>query len=401
MVKHLGSVAEAQQRARRRLPKAVYTAIMAGVEQGLTREANVSAFDDLGFIPRVGSLGGVHDQRTTVMGQDLSFPVITSSVGAQALHSSGELGVARATKKAGTAIALSNFSTQPVADVIAGNDKLFFQVYWVGTKSDIAARVEAARAAGAKGLIATLDLVSDPRADWPRPSVPDRIDLRTLLQYAPQGITHARWTADFLLHGGLPRLTAPNMFDQDNPNPTFADALIGLATATSKTPPSWDDIAWLRELWGGPFMVKGVMHPDDARRAVDIGATAISVSNHGGNNLDSTPATIRVLPAVADAVGDQIEILLDGGIRRGSDVVKALALGARAVMIGRAYLFGLAAKGEQGVTDVLEMLRAGIRETLLGLRKPSIHDLTPHDIVIPEGFIIRDFSAAPTTTPAS
>jgi pre-mycofactocin synthase len=150
--------------------------------------------------------------------------------------------------------------------------------------------------------------------------------------------------------------------------------------------PTWADLAWLREQWDGPFMVKGITHPDDARRAVDIGATAISVSNHGGNNLDTTPATIRLLPAVADAVGDQIEVLLDGGVRRGSDVVKALALGARAVMIGRAYLWGLAAGGEKGVTNVLTILRSGIEETLLGLAKASIHQLGPEDLVIPADF---------------
>ncbi|MGO9572799.1 MAG: alpha-hydroxy acid oxidase, partial [Terriglobales bacterium] len=140
--------------------------------------------------------------------------------------------------------------------------------------------------------------------------------------------------------------------------------------------------------WGDPFMIKGITRPDDARRAVDTGATAISVSNHGGNNLDSTPATLRCLPGVADAVGGQIEVLLDGGIRRGSDVVKALALGARAVMIGRAYLWGMAASGERGVTNVLEILRQGISETLYGLGKASIHDLTPDDILIPDGFAI-------------
>jgi L-lactate dehydrogenase (cytochrome) len=154
------------------------------------------------------------------------------------------------------------------------------------------------------------------------------------------------------------------------------------------TLPTWEDLAWLREQWGGPFMIKGITRPDDARRAVDIGATAISVSNHGGNNLDSTPATIRCLPGVADAVGDQIEVLLDGGIRRGSDVVKALALGARAVLIGRAYLWGMAANGERGVTNVLEILRQGVSETLLGLGKSSVHELSPDDLIVPDGFVI-------------
>ena len=150
--------------------------------------------------------------------------------------------------------------------------------------------------------------------------------------------------------------------------------------------PTWTGLAWVRDQWGGPFMVKGIALPDDARRAVDIGATAISVSNHGGNNLDSTPAPIRLLPAVADAVGDQTEVLLDGGIRRGSDVVKALALGARAVMIGRAYLWGLAAGGEKGVANVLQILRSGVDETLLGLAKTAVHQVSADDLLVPPGF---------------
>jgi isopentenyl diphosphate isomerase/L-lactate dehydrogenase-like FMN-dependent dehydrogenase len=150
--------------------------------------------------------------------------------------------------------------------------------------------------------------------------------------------------------------------------------------------PTWEDVAWLREQWDGPFMLKGVMRVDDAKRAVDAGATAISVSNHGGNNLDGTPGSIRALPGVVDAVGDQLEILFDGGIRRGSDVVKALALGARAVMIGRAYLWGMAAGGEKGVANVLQILRSGIDEALLGLGRSSIHDLVPEDLIVPPDF---------------
>jgi isopentenyl diphosphate isomerase/L-lactate dehydrogenase-like FMN-dependent dehydrogenase len=151
-------------------------------------------------------------------------------------------------------------------------------------------------------------------------------------------------------------------------------------------PPSWDDVAWLREQWGGPFMVKGVTRIDEARRAVDAGASAISVSNHGGNNLDGTPATIRLLPSIAAAVGDQIEVLLDGGVRRGSDVVKALALGARAVMIGRAYLWGLGANGQAGVENVLDVLRSGIDSAVLGLGHESAGGLNRADLVVPPGF---------------
>jgi L-lactate dehydrogenase (cytochrome) len=163
--------------------------------------------------------------------------------------------------------------------------------------------------------------------------------------------------------------------------------------------PTWSDIAWMREQWGGPFLVKGIMHPQDARNAVEIGADAISVSNHGGNNLDGTPASIRALPAIVDAVGDQVEVLLDGGIRRGSDVVKALALGARAVLVGRAYLWGMAAGGEAGVGNVLEILRSGINETLAGLGRASVHDLVRDDVVMPADFMctVQRPSAAPSS----
>ncbi len=150
--------------------------------------------------------------------------------------------------------------------------------------------------------------------------------------------------------------------------------------------PRWEDIAWMREQWGGPFMVKGVMRIDDAKRAVDAGATTISVSNHGGNNMDGTPATLRALPGIADAVGNDVEVVLDGGIRRGSDVVKALCLGARAVMIGRAYLWGLAAEGQAGVENVLDILRSDIDSNLLGLRRASVGELTRDDIIVPPGF---------------
>ena len=178
----------------------------------------------------------------------------------------------------------------------------------------------------------------------------------------------------------------PNLPVGGAPAPTFFGAY-GQWMGTA--PPSWDDVAWLRTQWGGPFMLKGVTRVDDAKRAVDAGVTAISVSNHGGNNLDGTPATIRLLPDIAHAVGDQAEVLMDGGVRRGGDVVKALALGARAVLIGRAYLWGLAANGQAGVENVLDLLRSGIDACLLGLGHASISELSPEDLVIPPGFTRR------------
>ncbi|HZG91361.1 MAG TPA: pre-mycofactocin synthase MftD [Pseudonocardia sp.] len=377
------TVAEAQRRAKRRLPRGVYLALVAGAEAGTTMDDNTAAFAELGFRPRVADLPKERDVATTVMGQDIAFPVLISPTGVQAVDPEGEVAVARASAAAGTVMGLSSFASKPVEEVAAANPKFFFQSYWVGDRDTMLARAERARAAGAKGLIVTLDWVFDSRRDWGSPFIPEKLDLKAMARYAPQVALRPGYLLRWLKHGKLPDLGVPNLVAPGQEVPTFFGAY-GQWMMTE--PVTWDDLSWLREQWGGPFMIKGITHPDDARRAVDIGATAISVSNHGGNNLDSTPATIRLLPAVAEAVGDQTEVLLDGGIRRGSDVVKALALGARAVLIGRAYLWGMAANGEQGVTNVLSILRSGIEETLFGLAKSSIHQLGPDDLVIPADF---------------
>lgn len=377
------TVAEAQRRAKRRLPKSVYMALVAGSEQGVTADDNVAAFREIGFRPHIADLPRERAQATTVLGQDISFPVIISPTGVQAVSPEGEVAVARAAAGADTAMGLSSFASRAVEDVAAANPKTFFQIYWVGDKDTILQRVERARNAGAKALIVTLDWSFASRRDWDSPMIPEKMDLKAMLRFAPEGITRPKWVIDFLRHGGIPDLTCPNLAKPGEPAPTFFGAYYEWMT----TPlPTWEDVAWLREQWDGPFAVKGIQHPDDARRAVDAGATAISVSNHGGNNLDGTPGSIRALPGVVDAVGDQLEILFDGGIRRGSDVVKALALGARAVMIGRAYLWGMAAGGEKGVANVLQILRSGIDEALLGLGRSSIHDLVPEDLIVPPDF---------------
>ncbi|MBN9113478.1 MAG: mycofactocin biosynthesis FMN-dependent deaminase MftD [Pseudonocardia sp.] len=377
------TVAEAQRRARKRLPKSVYMALVAGSERGVTTEDNVDAFAELGFRPRIADLPQVRDQSTSVMGQDIAFPVVISPTGVQAVDPEGEVAVARAAAGMGTAMGLSSFASRAVEDVAAANDKLFFQMYWVGSKERILARAERARAAGAKGLIMTLDWSFSNGRDWGSPMIPEKLDLKAMLRFAPEGALRPRYLVNWLKHGKLPDLTTPNLALGDEEAPTF----FGAYGEWMGTPlPTWEDIAWLREKWGGPFAIKGITHPDDARRAVDAGATAISVSNHGGNNLDGTPGAIRLLPAVVDAVGDQVEVLMDGGVRRGSDVVKALALGARAVLIGRAYLWGLAANGEAGVANVLQLLRQGIDSALLGLGKSSIHELSRDDLIIPADF---------------
>jgi L-lactate dehydrogenase (cytochrome)/glycolate oxidase len=379
------SVAVAQRRAQKRLPKSVYGALIAGAERGQTAADNSAAFAELQFAPHVAGNPAERDLSTTVLGQAISMPVVISPTGVQAVHPDGELAVARAAAARGTALGLSSFGSKPVEEVVAANPQTFFQIYWAGSREDIALRVERARAAGCVGMILTSDWSFTHSRDWGSPAIPERMNLRAMLRYAPEAITHPRWFSSFARRGQIPDLTVPNMVPKGTPGPTFFGAYGGWMQTP---PPSWADVAWLREQWGAPFLLKGVCRVDDARRAVDAGVTAVSVSNHGGNNLDGTPASIRVLPAVAAAVGDQIDVLLDGGVRRGSDVVKAVALGARAVMIGRAYLWGLAANGQAGVENVLDVLRSGIDSALLALGRSSVGELTEADVLIPQGFAL-------------
>lgn len=377
------SVAEAQRRAERRLPPSAYRAILAGTERGVTMRDNIDAFDELGFLPHIAHTTGRPDLGTSILGQQISMPVVISPTGVQAVHPEGELAVARAAASRGIAMGLSSFGSQPVEDVVACGAPTFFQLYWVGTRDDVARRVERARAAGAQALILTLDWTFSHSRDWGSPAIPESVDLKAIARFAPEALRRPRWTLDFLRSGRLPDLKVPNMVPSGDDPPTFFGAY---GQWMQTPPPSWDDVAWLVEQWGGPLMVKGVMRVDDARRAADAGATAVSVSNHGGNNLDSTPAPIRVLPSIADAVGDRLEVVMDSGIRRGSDVVKALALGARTVMIGRAYLYGLAANGQPGVENVLDILRNGIDSTLTGLGRSSVSDVERSDVTIPAEF---------------
>ena len=380
------TVAVAQRRAKRHLPKSVYGALIAGAEAGATIKDNVAAFGELGFAPHVAGLPAAREMATTVMGQEISLPVLISPTGVQAVHPDGEVAVARAAAARGTAMGLSSFASKPIEEVIAANPKLFFQMYWVGTRDDMAARMERARKAGAVGIIVTLDWSFSFGRDWGSPRIPEKMTLQELFRQVPATITRPAYLYEWLRSGAIPDLTVPNLPVGGAPAPTFFGAY---GQWMGSTPPSWEDVAWLRSQWQGPFMLKGVTRIDDAKRAVDAGVSAISVSNHGGNNLDGTPATIRMLPGIANAVGDQVEVLLDGGVRRGGDVVKALALGAKAVMIGRAYLWGLGANGQAGVENVLDLLRSGIDACLLGLGHSSIADLTPDDLVIPPGFTRR------------
>ncbi|MFR9750053.1 pre-mycofactocin synthase MftD [Nocardia sp. 004] len=377
------TVAEAQRRAKKRLPRSVYGALIAGSERGQTIEDNQQAFTELGFAPHVAGPIGERDQSTTVLGQQLSMPVLISPTGVQAVHPDGEVAVARAAAARGIAMGLSSFASKPIEEVIAANPATFFQLYWCGGKDEILQRMRRAEEAGAVGLILTLDWSFSHGRDWGSPVIPEKLDLRTMLKFAPQTLARPRWLATYMRSGRLPDLTAPNMAVGDGPAPGF----FGAYGEWMGTPaPDWADVRWICEQWDGPVLLKGVIRVDDALRAVDAGVAGISVSNHGGNNLDGTPAAIRALPVLADAVGGQIEVLLDGGIRRGSDVVKAVALGAKAVLIGRAYLWGLAANGQAGVENVLDILRGGIDSALLGLRRTHITEVDRSDVVMQAGF---------------
>jgi L-lactate dehydrogenase (cytochrome)/glycolate oxidase len=378
------TVAEAQRRAKRRLPSSVYSALLAGSEAGVTYRDNTAAFSELGFAPHVGGQFAHREMATTVLGQPVSMPVVISPTGVQAVHPDGEVAVARAAAARGVAMGLSSFGSKPIEEVIQANPQLAFQMYWTGTREDISRRMERARRAGAVALILTLDWSFSHCRDWGSPKIPETMDLKQAIKMSPQVLPKPSYLLSYLRSDTpIPDLTVPNMAEVGVSGPTFFGAY---GTWMQTAPASWDDIKWMREEWGGHFMLKGVMRVDDAKRAVDAGVTAISVSNHGGNNLDGTPASIRALPAIAEAVGDEVEVLLDSGVRRGSDVVKALALGAKAVMIGRAYLWGLAANGQAGVENVLDILRMGIDSALLGLGKASIHDLTRDDVLVPPNF---------------
>jgi L-lactate dehydrogenase (cytochrome)/glycolate oxidase len=380
------SVAEAERRAAKRLPRSVHLAIRAGSERGLTLADNVAAFGELGFAPHMAGLSAKRELTTMVMGQEIAMPVLMSPTGVQAVHPDGEVAVARAAAARGVAMGLSSFASKPMEEVVAANPQTFLQIYWAGSREQLVRRMDRARAAGVVGLIVTLDWSFVHARDWGSPFIPERIDAKAVLRYAPEVLRRPRWLAQWAKTKALPDLSVPNWTAVGEPAPTFFGAY---GEWMMTPPPSWDDLAWLRQEWGGPFMLKGVMRVDDARRAVDIGATAISVSNHGGNNLDGTPATIRALPPIVEAVGGDIEVVMDGGIRRGSDVVKAVALGARAGMIGRAYLWGLAANGQAGVENVLDLLRNGIDSALLALGRASVSELVPGDVLVPAGFTRR------------
>ncbi|HUL77029.1 MAG TPA: alpha-hydroxy acid oxidase [Vicinamibacteria bacterium] len=375
------SIADLRRLAERRLPRVAFDYIDGGADGEVTLRENCRVFDDVCLRPRSAVITRGSDLRTSVLGTEVALPVLLGPVGSCRLfYPLGEAVAARAAGAAGTVYVLSTLSGTRLEEVkAASRGPCWYQVYLCGGREVALAAIARARAAGFAALVVTIDTpVAGLRERDFRNGTKELLSGRpwAALPFVGQILARPRWLVAFLADGGL--MEFPNVVLPEGPMP-YAD--VGAALAQSAV--SWDDLGWLREAWGGPIVVKGVHTADDARRAVDAGASAIVVSNHGGRQLDGVAPTLRVLPEVVDAVGGRVEILLDGGIRRGGDVVKALALGARAVLVGRAYAYGLGAGGEAGVSKAIQILRADVERTLRLLGCPSVAQLDPSYVDIP------------------
>jgi L-lactate dehydrogenase (cytochrome) len=365
------NVEDLRLRAKRRLPRVVFNYVDGGADDERTLHDNCAAFQDVTFRPRQAVAFPSYDLRTRVLGSEIALPAVLAPVGyLRLIHPAGELAAARAAGAAGTAFVQSTISGHALEKTkAASSGPVGYQLYLVGGRAAAEAALERARKAGFSALYVTIDTpIAGLRERDLRGGMRQLLgaSFAAKLRYLPQFFIRPRWVAGFLRDGGVPRLA--NVVPPGEPPMSMVDVVGALARANV----TWDDFRWIREVWPGPLVAKGVLTGDDARRAIDHGATGVVVSNHGGRQLDSASATLRALPEVVAAVNGQAEVLLDGGIRRGSDIVKAICLGARAVLVGRAYVYGLAAAGEAGVTRTLAILRADVERTLRLLGCPSI-----------------------------
>jgi isopentenyl diphosphate isomerase/L-lactate dehydrogenase-like FMN-dependent dehydrogenase len=371
--------------ARRRLPRAVFDYLDGGAEGEVTLRENCRVFEDVTFRPRHAVSVPACDLRTTVLGHELSIPFILAPVGySRLMHPGGEVVAARAAGNAGTAYILSTISGHKLEDVkSASAGPVFYQLYLMGGRAAAEGSIERARAAGFSALVVTIDTpVAGIRERDFRNGMKELVGGGMLqkIPYLPQILSRPSWLLQFLLDGGMPLL--PNVIVPGKGRMPLTD----VASALAESAVTWADFQWIRECWRGPVVVKGVLTSDDARRAIDHGAAAISVSNHGGRQLDCVSAALRALPEVVKAVNGQIEVLMDGGIRRGADIVKALCLGARAVLGGRTYAYGLAAAGEAGVNRALEILRVDVERTLRLLGCRSVAELDRSYVNVPRAW---------------
>jgi isopentenyl diphosphate isomerase/L-lactate dehydrogenase-like FMN-dependent dehydrogenase len=366
------NVDDARAAARRVLPPSIFDYVDGGAEDEVTLRRNREAFAEVMLVPKGATRVGNPVLGTSVCGVPVSMPVLLAPCGQmQLVHPEGDLAGARAAKAEGTLSVLSSASGHTL-EAVAAESAAFFQLYTYGGRTGTENLIDRVRAANFKGLVVTVDTPTEGNRERDRRhgySKGIKINFRNAVRFGPGLTLRPRWLYRFL-RNGLKFELANVIGEQDAP--VSAGEMPGLL---QKTPPTWEDIEWIRQVWTGPLLVKGLLRPEDAKRAVDCGADGIVVSNHGGRQLDGAPSTIDVLPRIVDAVPWETEVLLDSGVRRGTDVVKALALGAKAVLVGRPYAYGLAIGGEAGVTHVLEILRSEIHRTLVQLGCPSVGDL--------------------------
>lgn len=380
------NIEDLRRAAKRRLPRVVFDYIDGGAEAEQTLRANCRAFETVTLRPRCAVATPACDLRTTVIGTPLSMPLILAPVGSSRLiYPRGEEAAARAASRAGIIYALSTLSGCRLEDVaVASSGAVWYQLYLVGGRACAVAAMERARGAGFSGLVVTIDTaVAGLRERDVRNGAKELLTgkLGPMLPFVNQVLTKPRWLAAFLADGGLMKFA--NVVIPGQGPMLYADVTAALEQAVV----TWEDLRWIRDAWSGPIIIKGVHTGEDARRATDAGADALVVSNHGGRQLDGVAPTLQMLPEVLAAVGDRIEVLLDGGVRRGSDIVKALCLGARAVLVGRAYAYGLGAAGEVGVARAIEILRADLIRTLKLLGCGSVGDLDRSFIDVPADWL--------------
>ena len=359
--------------ARRRLPRAVFDFVEGGAGDELTVARNRAAFERLLFEPRVLVDVAKREQATAVLGERVATPVLVSPTGMAGLcWPKGEVAAARGAHEAGTIYTLSTHSSCTIEEVAAGAPgPLWFQLYVWQNRDLTRSFVERARAAGYRALVLTVDVpvVSRRERDLRNGfTVPPRITVRNALDT----VRRVGWVRRVLLG---PKLTLANLVGMPGAPRTDIVTMAGVANRQIDPSLTWADLAWFRSLWSGPLLLKGVMTVADAKKAAAHGVDGLVVSNHGGRQLDGTRASVEALPEIVDAVGSRVEVLLDGGVRRGADVVRALALGARAVMVGRPYLYGLSASGSAGVRRALDIFQAEVDHALALAGVPRVGDL--------------------------
>jgi L-lactate dehydrogenase (cytochrome) len=380
------NIEDLRRAAKRRLPRVVFDYIDGGAEAEQTLRANSRAFETVALRPRCAVATPVSHLRTTAIGTPLSMPLLLAPIGSSRLmYPRGEEAAARAAGRAGIVYVLSTLSGCRLEDVAAASEgPVWYQLYLVGGRDCVLAAIERARASGFSALVVTIDTaVAGLRERDLRNGAKELLSgkLGPMLPFVSQLLTKPRWLAAFLTDGGLMRFA--NVVVPGQGPMLYAD----VTTALEQAVVTWDDLRWIRDAWSGPIIIKGVHTGDDARRAVEAGVDALVVSNHGGRQLDGVAPTLRMVPEVLAAVGGHIEVLVDGGIRRGSDIAKALCLGARAVLVGRAYAYGLGAAGEAGVARAIEILRADLTRTLKLLGCASVANLDRSFVDVPADWI--------------